>query len=167
MDIISHGLWGGIATGRKSRKSFWLSFLIGIAPDMLSFGVYFVVVFLGLTPAPAFRMEPPQDDFIPGFVHTLYSITHSLVIFALVFLIVWLIFRKPIYEMLAWGLHILMDIFTHSYAFFPTSFLWPISDYQVNGIPWSHAIILFPDIVLLVVLYLWWYLSKRKKLYKH
>ena len=39
MDIVSHGLWGAIAFGRKSRSSFWLAFLIGLAPDLFSFGI--------------------------------------------------------------------------------------------------------------------------------
>ncbi len=163
MDIISHGLWGGIAVGRRSRRNYWLAFLFGIAPDLVSFGVYFLAIFLGLSPRPAFRMEPPQDNFIPGYVHSLYNFSHSLVIFLLAFLIVFLIFRRPIYEMLAWGLHIVVDIFTHSNAFFPTHFIWPISDYHFNGIPWSHPIIFIPDVILLVILYLWWYLYKIRK----
>ncbi len=39
MDIVSHGLWGALAFGRSSRPSFWLAFVIGFAPDLLSFGV--------------------------------------------------------------------------------------------------------------------------------
>ena len=37
MDIVSHGLWGSIAFGRKSRSSFWMAFVIGMAPDIFSF----------------------------------------------------------------------------------------------------------------------------------
>ena len=32
MDIVSHGLWGALAFGRKNRRSFWLAFGIGLAP---------------------------------------------------------------------------------------------------------------------------------------
>ena len=39
MDILSHGLWGAIAFGRRNRPSFWLAFVIGLAPDLLSFGI--------------------------------------------------------------------------------------------------------------------------------
>lgn len=35
MDIVSHGLWGAIAFGRRTRSSFWLSFVFGIAPDFV------------------------------------------------------------------------------------------------------------------------------------
>ena len=153
MDIISHGLWGAASFGRKNRKSFWLSFFFGMCPDLFSFGIYFIAVFLGLNPAPSFHMEPPQDSFIPSYVHTLYNISHSLITFTVLFFLLWLIFKRPIYEFLAWGLHILMDIPTHSYQFFPTPFLWPFSSVQVNGIPWSHAVIMIPNIILLVLLY--------------
>jgi len=43
MDIISHGLRGGIAVGRKNKKQFWLSFAFGILPDFVSFGFPFAV----------------------------------------------------------------------------------------------------------------------------
>jgi len=166
MDVISHGLWGSLAFGRKNKKSFWLAFLLGMLPDLLSFGIYFIAVFLKFNPAPSFHMEPPQDNFIPQYVHVLYAISHSIIIFAILFGLLWFIFKRPVYEFLAWGLHILFDIPTHSYAFFPTPFLWPLSGFQINGIPWSHAIIMIPDIILLVALYTWFFLIRpwlRKK----
>lgn len=164
MDTFSHGLWGGLAFGRKNKKAFGLAFAFGVLPDLLSFGIYFVAVFLKLNPAPSWQMEPPQDSFIPQYVHTLYDITHSVIIFALIFILLWLIFRRPIYEFLAWGFHILLDIPTHSYEFFPTPFLWPISSFEVNGIPWSHAIIMIPNFVLLAIFLSWFVISKMRKI---
>ena len=37
MDIISHGLWGAFAFGRRNRTSFSLAFAIGMAPDPVSY----------------------------------------------------------------------------------------------------------------------------------
>lgn len=48
MDIISHGLWGGIAFGRKNKKDFWQSFAFGVMPDLLAFGVLTVATTLGV-----------------------------------------------------------------------------------------------------------------------
>jgi hypothetical protein len=48
MDILSHGLWGAIAFGRRDRPSFWLAFLLGLAPDLLSFGILYFAVSLGM-----------------------------------------------------------------------------------------------------------------------
>lgn len=161
MDIVSHGLWGGIAFGRSNKKSFRLSFLFGIAPDLLSFGPFFAAVFMGLAKRPQFFPEPPDPSLIPSYVHNLYSFTHSLAVFAVAFVLLWVILRKPIWESLAWGFHIILDIFTHSYQFFPTPFLWPISEFEVNGWPWTSPKIFFPNIAVLVILYVWFFIHKR------
>ncbi len=163
MDILSHGLWGGVAFGRENKRNFWWAFLFGIAPDFLSFGIFTGMRVLGLTSGIDWSNGPPPDSAIPQYVHTLYNITHSLVIFAVVFLLVWLLWKKPFLPMFAWPLHILVDIPTHSTQFFPTPFLWPFfNDVRVNGIPWSHPIIFIPDVVLLLALYLWFFVIKKK-----
>lgn len=162
MDIISHGLWGSLAFGRRNWKSFWLSFFFGIAPDLFSFGVFMAAAFFGFAEHPDWSSgRHPDPSQIPLYVHNLYNITHSLVVFAAVFGLVWLARRKPPYVMLAWGLHILVDIPTHSYIFFPTPFLWPLLDVRVSGIPWSSPIIFIPNVMLLVGLYLWFFVIRR------
>lgn len=163
MDIISHGLWGGLAVGRKSRRSFWLSFFCGIAPDLFSFGLFSAMSILGFASGPDWSNGPPDARSIPSYVYMLYNITHSFVTFAVVFIILWAIFKKPIYELLAWPLHILFDIPTHSTAFFPTPFLWPLLEYRVNGIPWSHPFIFFPNWIFLILLYLYFFVYKKRK----
>lgn len=166
MDIVSHGLYGGVLFGRSSRKNFWLAFFFGIAPDLFSFGLFSIGTWFGLFDRPDWSSGPPAPDAIPQFVHVLYNFTHSFVIFAVIFAIVWLIRKKPYFLMLGWPLHILVDIPTHSDRFFPTPFLWPLSDYKVNGHPWSSPEIFIPNVILLVSLYLWFFLIKprvRKK----
>ncbi len=161
MDIISHGLWGAVSIGRKSRKSFLLAFFFGIAPDLFSFGIFFVqrLFTVGLD---FHKGGHPDIESIAPYVNTLYNFTHSLVIFSVIFFATWLFFERPIYEMFAWMFHILLDIFTHSYEFFPTPFLYPISDFKVNGISWGHPIIFFPNVILLVIAYFWWYWKHRQ-----
>jgi len=164
MDIVSHGLWGGLALGRSSRRSFWTAFGFGTVPDLFSFGLVFanglwvhgLDFFNGLG-------HPPDPTLIPAYVHSLYNATHSLVVFALVFGLVWLLRGKPLMELGAWGLHIAVDIFTHSEAFFPTPFLWPLSDLRVDGVPWSDPRIFFSNLLLLAVLYAWFFLQRKRK----
>ncbi|MEK7673653.1 MAG: hypothetical protein AAB371_00450, partial [Patescibacteria group bacterium] len=62
---------------------------------------------------------------------------------------------------LAWPLHILIDIPTHSVNFYPTHFLWPMSDFFVNGISWATPIIFIPNVIILFTLYLYWYVHKK------
>lgn len=162
MDIISHGLWGGITAGRKSRRDFWLAFFFGVAPDVFSFGIFSVGVWLGLAEGPDWGKGLPDSSIIPVYVHILYNWTHSLLIFIFVYAVVWLVLRRPYYLLLPWGLHIVMDIFTHGSQFFPTPFLWPITKRTIEGIPWSEPIIFFPNLILLALLYIWFFIVRRR-----
>lgn len=161
MDIFSHGLYGGVAFGRKSKKGFWTAFLFGIFPDAFAFGLPMSHLLLSLLAGgEAEFIREPEGGYanIPQYVFTLYDISHSLVIFTAIFLLVWAIRKRPLLEMGAWGLHIVMDIFTHSDAFFPTPFLWPFSDFTFNGISWGQPSIFIPNVTLLVIAYgYWWY----------
>ncbi len=164
MDILSHGLWGGAAFGRKTKKSFWLAFGFGVAPDLFSFGIFTAMNVLGFVSGPDWSNGPPSNESIPAYVHSLYNVTHSLVIFSIIFLVVWLLRKKPLYEMLAWPLHILLDIPTHSTRFFATPFLWPITSYKIDGVPWSNPWIFFPDWILLFVVYGYLWYQKKKRM---
>ncbi|HTY99554.1 MAG TPA: hypothetical protein VMB75_06950 [Rhodocyclaceae bacterium] len=166
MDIVSHGLWGGIAFGRASRKLFWTAFAFGVMPDLLAFGPHFAgSLWDSLLGNPVQPIGPGHGyAAIPGYVFAIYHVTHSLVVFLTAFLAAWAIRRRPFWPMAAWGLHILMDIPTHSERFFPTPFLWPLSDYTVNGMPWGQPLILVPDLVLLAGVYIWYFgIHRRRK----
>lgn len=167
MDFVSHGLWGSIAFGRKSRWSFGLAFVIGMAPDLLSFGVLYVAALLGLSPPPDFSRGTPPESTIPQYVHHLYNYTHSFVVFLTVFFLVWFFLKRPVWELGAWGLHVLTDVPLHSYAFFPTPALWPLSNGKFDGWEWMTPGILIPNFVALSLLYAWYirhlYLVMRTK----
>lgn len=161
MDIVSHGLWGGVAFGRENKNAFWLAFVFGIAPDFLSFGIFFIQRLFG-SGVSFDQSGPPNPADIPAYVHMLYNFTHSLFVFTVVFLLVSFVLRKPLLIMLAWPLHIVTDIFTHSYAFFPTPFLWPVSHYMFDGMNWGQPIIFFPNLFLLACAYFWFFHYKKK-----
>lgn len=162
MDIISHGLWGGIAFGRRNKRQFWWSFFFGIMPDLLSFGILTASVWLGIGIAPDWSGGPPAMSSIPSYVSSLYNVTHSLVVFVVVFLIAWLILKRPPLVMLAWPLHIIVDIFTHTSAFFPTPFLWPIFNVKVSLISWADPRIFIPNVLLLLIVYAIYYVRSKK-----
>ncbi|BCA53828.1 hypothetical protein W02_09680 [Nitrospira sp. KM1] len=154
MDIISHGLWGAVLFGRKTRWSFWLAFVIGLAPDLLSFGILWTAAALGMSDRPDFSHGTPPESSIPRYVHHLYDVTHSLIVFLLTFFTTWMLLKQPLWELAAWGLHILVDIPTHSSEFFPTPFLWPVSDWKFNGWQWMTPGILIPNYLLLLFIYI-------------
>ncbi len=136
-----------------------------MAPDLFSFGIYFVLTLIGVVEHPNWTSgQHPDPSAMPSFVNAAYNGTHSLVVFAIVFGLVWLTRKKPLYEMLGWPLHILVDIPTHSEKFFPTPFLWPVSDFHVNGHNWGDPIIFVPNLILLAGLYVWFYVIRPRRL---
>lgn len=164
MDIVAHGLYGGAAFVNTSKKSFWTAVWWGIFPDLIAFGVFFpkFVLTRGFHREEIMRVEPPTLDIIPQYIHTIYNFSHSLIIFALVFGIVWFFIKRPFYEMLPWGLHILMDIPSHTGAFFPTPFLYPLSSFYIEGVPWGTPWFFFSYWGLLIILYLFFFWLKKK-----
>ena len=164
MDFVSHGLWGGISFGRKDKKLFMLATGISILPDILTEGLFFVLYLLNIGGMPGWEHGHPNINDYPMFAQNLYNITHSLFIFVMVFGLFWIVSRRPLWILAAWGLHILIDVPTHSLALFPTPFLWPISDFKVDGIGWDNTIILAIDIILLISIYsLWLYPKFHRK----
>lgn len=174
MDIISHGLWPAALSHwlnmkkgyalKPGQTAFW-----GMFPDLLAFTIPFL--WLGWSLATdaidlsdmrhSHSAEGTSADWgvIGKLTALLYQIGHSGVIFLAVFLLLWfvrsVIFKqgKPYLELGAWGIHILMDIPTHRLNFYPTPFLWPISDVQVDGISWGTPWFMGINVFLLIAVY--------------
>lgn len=119
-----------------------------------------VLYLLGIGGMPGWESGHPNITNYPQFAQTLYNVTHSLVDFGAVFGVVLAIARGTWWPLAAWGLHILIDIPTHSLALFPTPFLWPVSDFRVNGIGWDQPPILITNVTLLMLTYAVWYYRK-------
>ena len=154
MDIFAHGFWTYAVFNKKKYR--WLATLFGVLPDLLSFGPLFAyMLFKGLK-------FVKDENAIPDYVFAIYSLTHSLIIFFIVTLVVYLILRKFPWPMLGWGLHILIDIPTHTTTFFPTPFLWPISNLRVNGIAWSNQTFMMVNYAALIIFYAYIFYSRYK-----
>lgn len=178
MDIFSHGLWAGVLAKGVNKKieqkplSFWQTAFWGVFPDLFAFAIPFTAMFWGLIfgglsssdfPSPEAGEPPPQNRFwFFRLASFLYQFSHSLPIFLLVFFAVYLVFKRPIWEMSGWLLHIFMDIPTHSYKFFPTPFLWPISDIKINGFSWGTPWFMALNWSALGIVYLLFYLTRNK-----
>lgn len=173
MDIISHTLWSVAAyktlNNKAKRPRFhlgWAAFW-GVFPDLFAFSVPFLWLgwnFLtgglsrSMLPTPGVH-EPAQLSSLPVFqlAQKLYNVSHSAVVFFVVFLLAYAIFKKPVWEMGGWLGHILIDVPTHSYRFYPTPVFWPISTAKLNGISWAQPWFLLLNYsalaVVLLVLY--------------
>jgi len=139
MDTLAHGLWGGAAFGQKPNQWKW-AFILGMCPDLFSFGPFFLTHIGDIGERWAHHhFGPPDHRMIPAYVYHAYNVTHSLVIFAVLAFIAWKLYGRDAWPIGAWGLHILFDIPTHSTRFFPTPYLWPFHTPFVDGYPWAHA----------------------------
>lgn len=161
MDIFAHFFWT-YAIFRKTKKPFLAAFF-GVLPDLLSFGVLFVInFFLGKS----FVRGPPNPASIPGYVTQSYNYTHSLVIFLIILLIIYLLTKRFYIFLLGWPLHILIDIPSHTSRFFPTPFLFPLSSYTFSGINWGNPWFVKINYSLLLLTYIFIFRKNIAKLYK-
>jgi hypothetical protein len=176
MDILAHTLWTNAVargtnalvdkTNKPENKKFhihvgWTAFF-GVFPDLFAFTIPFALrfynLFFGGTSFSNFFIRPPvaEEGLHDGFdlAHSLYQYSHSLIVWAVVFLLVWAFYKRPRYELLGWALHILIDIPSHALSFYPTPFLFPISDYRFPyGIQWSNQWFMIVNYSLLLVVW--------------
>jgi len=161
MDIFSHSLWAGVIY-RKDKKIWWPIFF-SVAPDIFSNGIYMVIsLFRGVSIIDSSRihLNPVRPEIIPF----LYSVSHSLIFFAIAFLVVWFILKKPWWPLAAWGIHIVVDIPFHSVKYFATPFLYPLSSFTINSINWGDkTYVLMINFSVLAVIYLGLYIFKNKR----
>lgn len=169
MDVFAHGLWTWIGTKLanlklKTKLNAKLTVLFGILPDIASFAPLFIWLLFNIVssnfsfaniPHPV-DIEPATQDTLLIFKATslIYSITHSLIIFIIVFMAIFLIKQKFFLPLLGWLLHIIIDIPTHSYKFYPTPFLWPLSSWKFNGFSWGNKWFMLANYSLILIAYL-------------
>lgn len=164
MDIFAHALWSGAIYNKK--RAGWAIFF-GIAPDLFSFGILIALHLIvnGFVPIAFNHGDIPRPEFVPPFVYSLYNVSHSLVVWAVLFAIGWLYFRRLPWEFTAWAVHILIDVPTHSAAFFPTPFLWPLPQpFFINGISWATPWFMIVNYGAIILIYGYLYSVHRRRI---
>lgn len=151
MDILSHSLWG---YGFFGQKRPWTALAFGGMPDMVSFGLFALIRLVNGN----YVYGKPPLAIIPAWCFLLYDLSHSLLIAGLVCFLFFRTHRSLAFAMLAWPFHILIDIPFHSRHYFPTKFLYPLSDYFYDGVAWNSAEVWLPNVagVIVVVGYRLW-----------
>ena len=152
MDTLSHALWGKGVFGYRG-KPYW-SLFFGALPDLLSFGIYFLINIL--FNSSNFKFGKPELDELPNWLFDLYNVSHSLLIALICVGFVYFRINKNLaFAMLAWPLHIMLDFPFHTTDFFPTPILWPILDVRFDGIAWSNPYVWFSNIGGLIMIYIY------------
>lgn len=151
MDILAHVLWAW-ALLRRSGK-FWLVAASAALPDLISFGPHLAGSLFNGTLAPG----KPELHTLSPYVFTSYSLTHSVIVCAVVLGFISVIRKSVPLWLWGWPLHILIDIPTHSMEYFPTPFLWPLSDYRFDGMSWATPWFIILNYSALAITYIWIY----------
>ncbi len=164
MDIFAHGLWSAAAARgvnlKEERRAIpvaWAAFW-GVFPDLFAFTYPFIRAVVERISG----VHGARPDF--ALASKLYHISHSLIVFSAVIGAVWLVRRRLWLPMLAWPLHVLCDIPSHTRRFFPTPFLWPLSHYEFSGISWGNPWFMLVNYTALgITYYVLWRRTKAAK----
>lgn len=184
MDILAHSLWTAASAKalnnhKKTKKplSIKIAAFWGVFPDLFAFTVPFLYIIWQYTSGAwngsdfpqlpqSSHFEPGAHEMLPVFqtATRLYNVSHSAVVFAIVFFIFWYIRKKPYWELFGWLLHIFIDIPTHTYQFYPTPVFWPLFGWKFDGVPWSLPwfMVLNYSLLFITIIVLW---VPRKKLF--
>ena len=154
MDIFSHALWANIIFQQADPATRYTASALSAMPDLIPF----VPSMLNKTHLKmwlSIRKESYDEvaKKVPPWVYRIYDITHSIPIWTAGFLIAWLVMGSIPWAAFGWLLHILIDIPTHPKNFFPTPFLWPLSNFRVTGINWAVPWFVIVNFGTLAVLY--------------
>jgi hypothetical protein len=164
MDVLAHGLWGGVWFYPRRGKKFAAAVALGMAPDLLSFGLFHVSSPGWIALRIAGKVSgPPPLSILPEFVFHAYNLTHSLLVWMALFVLLYAVFRHPPWVFLAWGFHILCDIPTHNSDYFPTPYLWPLPAPVIDGISWATRWFMLSNYGALLAAYLGMFLYMRKR----
>jgi membrane-bound metal-dependent hydrolase YbcI (DUF457 family) len=176
MDVLAHTLWTNAVFHIKyhqNRKMRYLAAFFGVVPDLIGFAPMFIYLVLSGRIFSGERFPFANNNWTFGFAAEAYNYTHSIVIWALGFIlvsaivIVYKYFTSKqlsawvFWPMLGWSLHIFIDFFTHP-DFYRTPILFPLSSYKnSHGISWAHPIFMIVNYLALVLVYI--ILTRYKK----
>ncbi len=181
----------GVNLKSKKQLNVWLVAFWGVFPDLFAFTIPFAWLIFNLLTGKLHFQNFPQPGAIepdgrPKFfgngdtrqaysllsylVALLYGLSHSLVIFLVIagiIILSWKFFQKPgrlPWEMGGWLFHILLDIPTHTYRFFPTPLFWPLAGWKFDGFSWANPVFLIINYSAIAAVYtILWYANKKRE----
>lgn len=179
MDIFAHALWAGVGVSLARRR--WMvptrtlvaTVVIAALPDifhLLPIAGWWLLGDGSFDAVRAYAIAVPgQLPVLPEMVgiwsHHLHCITHSAIVAGVVTLLVWGVRRVLWIPLLGWWSHILVDVFTHSAAYFPSPVLYPITYRGFDGLAWNTPWFMALNYAVLGVTGLWLWSSRKKQLH--
>lgn len=175
MDILAHGLWAAAAAQglRRSGRAVRVPAAVawGVLPDFVAFALGVTFLLVGVIHGELAWPELAAPESLVGLrwnghpvlqlTSLLYSLSHSALVFLAAFAAAWLGRGQVPWAMGAWGLHILLDVPTHARSFYPTPFLWPLSDWTVDGFAWTSSWVWMLNYGALALVWSWLLLERK------
>ena len=176
MDIVAHTLWAGagIAVLRRSRpvplRTMAATMGMAALPDVaqllpILFWWWFAegswaMVLAYVTAAPGH--EPALPPAVQLLSHHLHCVMHSALVAGAVTLLLWIVRGSLWIPLLGWWSHIVIDVFTHSAAYYPAPVFYPITERGFDGIAWNTPWALALNYVALGAVGIWLVLARRR-----
>jgi hypothetical protein len=169
MDVVAHVLWAGAAAVLVARHrpvtrgAVATTLALAGLPDGLQYVPVLAWILAGdgawttlLALATALPgQEPPLPDTVRLASHHLHCIAHSAVVAGLATAALRIALRSLWLPLLGWWSHIVIDVFTHSTAFYPSPVLYPITYRGFDGIAWNEPWFLGLNYVVLSAFFAW------------
>ena len=177
MDIVAHTLWVG--TGLVLARRRWaiaphtvtLTLALAALPDIphllpvIGWWLFGDGTFAALR-AVAIAV-PGQEAALPPLVAHwswhLHCVMHSAVVAGAVTLAAWWLRRALWIPLLGWWSHIVIDVFTHSAAYYPAPVLYPFSQRGFDGLAWNTPWFLWLNYAVLAAVGLALLLTRRRE----
>ena len=134
MDLITHTLITRKFIGKETSTT-----VAGILPDM---SFYFTYPFWLARQEGGIQRSIETNEWPapPTWMITFHYMTHSIPVATTLALLAFAFTKRfPKKFLLAWLVHILIDIPTHSKKQWAPQFLWPLSDHSFDGYSWGEA----------------------------
>ena len=109
--------------------------------------------------------EPLLPPLVEHFAHHLHCIMHSAITTVAVALLLWLVLRSLWLPLLGWWSHVVIDVFTHSAAFYPSPVWYPLTQQGFDGIAWNTPWFMLLNTTLLAAVWAWlgWTLWRARR----
>jgi hypothetical protein len=169
MDIVAHSLWAGLGAVAAARR--WpissgqarAAVALAALPDIGHLVPIALWGLLGNGTWEALRSyafaTPGVEPWLPAGVQawsrTLHCVTHSAIVASIVTMLAWFRWRWVLVPLAGWWSHIVIDVFTHSSAYYPSPVLYPITERGFDGIAWPTPWFMLLNYVALIAAGIW------------
>lgn len=169
MDLLAHAVWAGIgvAWARRrwvvSRRTAVGTVALAVVPDLLQGLPLLALVLAGALDGSALLhyataspgQEPALSPTAALLTHHLHCIGHSAVIAGAATLLMWAWRRALWIPLLGWWSHIVIDVLTHSAAFYPSPVFYPFTYWGFDGVAWNKPWFLVLNYTAMAAALLW------------